>query len=87
MYGNALESLVAQQIENSPEYSAMFRSVGGPNNPDFIGIGEAQGMNFDITTPGQVGAHLARPIYGDGLNVITYQRAQGWVLPPLPTTP
>lgn len=44
-------------------------------------------MNFDITTPGQAGAHLARPIHGDGLNVITYQRAQGWVLPPNPPTP
>ena len=31
-------------------------------------------MNFDITTPGQVGAHLARPGYGQGLNVVTYLR-------------
>jgi hypothetical protein len=30
-------------------------------------------MNFEITTPGQVGRHLIRP-YGFGLNIATYQR-------------
>jgi RHS repeat-associated protein len=80
-YGNAIQRLVNDQIANSESYSSIFQIVGGPNNPDYIGAGSASGMNFDITTPGQVGAHLARPGYGQGLNVITYQRAPGWTLP------
>lgn len=45
---------------------------------DFIGRGLLRGQNFDITTPGQVGAHLARPGYGQGLRVITYERPAGF---------
>jgi hypothetical protein len=85
-YGNAVQRLVDRQIVNSPTYSSILQPVGGPNNPDYIGVGSAEGMNFDITTPGQVNAHLARPGYGQGLNIITYQRAPGWTLPPLPAT-
>jgi hypothetical protein len=40
---------------------------------DFIGKGVLGGMNFDITTPGQIAAHMARP-YGPGLNILTYIR-------------
>jgi hypothetical protein len=74
-YGNALERLVAREIQASPEYRSILEHVGGPNNPDFI---STSGLNFDITTPGQVAAHLARPGYGTGLNVITYQRPVGF---------
>ncbi len=81
-YGNAVQRLVDEQIETSPTYGSILKPVGGPNNPDYIGIGTAEGMNFDITTPAHVPAHLARPIYGQGLNVITYQRAPGWTAPP-----
>jgi RHS repeat-associated protein len=75
-YGNAIERLSAQEIAQSPLHSRLFRHVGGPNQPDFVGTpgGPAQGMNFDITTPAAVRAHLARPVYGPGLNVVTYQR-------------
>jgi hypothetical protein len=86
-YGNAIQRLVNRQIGNSDFYSSIFDVVGGPNNPDYVGIGPAEGMNFDITTPGQVGSHLARPGYGQGLNVITYQRAPGWTLPPQTAAP
>lgn len=83
-YGNAVERLVAQDVAASPQLNLMFRHVGGPSNPDFVGFG----LNFDITTPGQVAAHLARPGYGSGLNVITYQRPPGWtVTPPRVTSP
>ena len=57
-------------------YRQLFNPVGGPNQPDFVGLGVAAGLNFDITTPAQIGPHLARPGYGQGLNVVTYQRPQ-----------
>jgi len=63
-YGNAVERLVANRIKADPTLSSMFKHVGGPNNPDFIGQGAFQGMKFDITTPAQEAAHLARPGYG-----------------------
>jgi RHS repeat-associated protein len=85
-YGNAVQRLVNQQIANNPSYQTILEPIGGANQPDYIGVGSAAGMNFDITTPGQVDAHLARPGYGQGLNIITYQRAPGWTLPPLPAT-
>jgi hypothetical protein len=80
-YGNALERLVARDINSSPLHRSLFQPVGGASNPDFIGLGSAVGMNFDITTFGQINAHLARPIYGVGLNVIPYQRPLGWTVP------
>jgi len=73
-YGNAIERLVAREIEADPVLDGLYRHVGGPNNPDFVGRALFQGMDFDITTPGQAAAHLARPGYGAGLNIITYQR-------------
>ena len=72
-YGNAVERMVAQDIQTSPIDRSFFHYVGGPSNPDFIGRGLLRGMNFDITTPRQVTAHLLRP-YGPGLNIITYSR-------------
>jgi RHS repeat-associated protein len=77
-YGNALERLVAREIKSDPMLSSLYRHVGGPSNPDFIGRGLLNGMNFDITTPGQAAAHLARPGYGKGLNIITYERPPGF---------
>jgi hypothetical protein len=75
-YGNAVERLTADEIRRFPLHRQLFDRAGGPSRPDFTGApgGPAAGMNFDITTPGQVGAHLARPGYGPGLNVVTYQR-------------
>jgi RHS repeat-associated protein len=73
-YGNAVERLAARQINLSPLHRQLFQPLGGPGRPDFIGRGVATGMNFDITTPAQIGRHLARPGYGSGLNVCTYQR-------------
>jgi hypothetical protein len=76
-YGRAIEKLVARRIDSDPVLKSLYEHVGGPNNPDFIGKGLFQGSIFDITTPGQVPAHLARP-YGQGLNTIIYQRAGGF---------
>ena len=77
-YGNAVERLTAREISQSSELSRLFQHVGGPNNPDFIGRGIFSGQNFDITTPLQIEAHLARPGYGQGLRVITYERPPGF---------
>jgi len=73
-YGNAVERLVAREIRRDPTLHALFKHVGGANNPDFIGRGALQGMRFDITTSGEVGSHLARP-YGKRMIIIIYQRA------------
>jgi F0F1-type ATP synthase membrane subunit c/vacuolar-type H+-ATPase subunit K len=74
--GKAVERSVADEISQFQPHRQLFDYASGPNRPDFTGVpgGPAAGMNFDITTPGQVGAHLARPGYGPGLNVVTYQR-------------
>jgi hypothetical protein len=73
-YGNAVERLVAQEVNQSSRTSTWLRHVGGPNNPDFVGSGRLSGMNFDITTEAAREAHYARPGYGYGLNVIPYER-------------
>jgi RHS repeat-associated protein len=80
-YGNAVERIVGEKINNSWIDRLLFRPVGGPSNPDFVGKGILKGMNFDITTPGQVAAHLARP-YGPGLNILTYIRSSTFSLFP-----
>jgi hypothetical protein len=74
-YGNALERLVAREIRDDSLLQSIFRHNTG-NGPDFFGQGTLQGQIFDITTPRQVRAHLARP-YGQGLNIITYERPAG----------
>ena len=81
-YGNAVERLAAKEIRTTPELRSIFEHVGGPRKPDFIGKGAFERMNFDITTPGQVQAHLNRPGYGPGLNVVTYERPAGFTLFP-----
>jgi RHS repeat-associated protein len=75
-YGKALEKFVAGRIKDSPELGAMFKYAGGRSQPDFIGIGRAAGMNFDITTNTSLSIvrHLARPGYGNGLNLSLYIR-------------
>jgi len=80
-WGNAVERLAAREIADSPQWRAMFRHVGGPNRPDFVGVGRAAGMTFDITTPGQVASHLARP-YGSGMRIATYQRPMSFTVFP-----
>lgn len=76
-YGNAVERMAAAETRASPLHGQLFVHVGGPSRPDFTGLGLAQGRNFDITTPAAIGVHLARPGYGSGLNIVTYQ-APDW---------
>ena len=78
-FGNAVERLVAADVRSS-ELSALILHVGGPGQPDFIGVGKAAGMTFDITTPLQVPSHLARP-YGSGLQMLTYQLSADFKFP------
>jgi hypothetical protein len=53
-----------------------------PRISDFIGRGLFKGLNFDITTPGQIQSHLSRPGYGPGLNIATYTRPPDfWTFP------
>jgi RHS repeat-associated protein len=75
-YGNAVERLVAQNIGRDSLLRSIFEHNRGPG-PDFYGRGHLQGQIFDITTPAQVQAHLARP-YGKNLQTITYQRPVGF---------
>ena len=77
MYGNALERLVAEDIESSPDMRSLFEHVGGPNNPDFRGVGDAQGLFFDITTTKQIIPHLNRP-YGPNTVVTPYEPIFDW---------
>lgn len=82
-WGKAVERLVANQIEKSKElHQQILKHVGGPKKPDFIGKGPALGKNFDITTPAAVTKHLRRPLYGNGLNVVTYIRPPTFVVFP-----
>lgn len=73
-YGNALERLVANEIIADPKLDALFEHVGGKGKSDFIGRGLFRGQNFDITTVGQIEAHLFRSGYGEGLIIIIYVR-------------
>ncbi len=71
-FGKAIERLVERRIKNDPELKLLFRHVGRNSRSfDFLGVGRFEGLKFDITTPGQVARHRARP-YGDGLLIIEY---------------
>lgn len=74
-YDNAIERMVAQQIKETPVISGLYKHVGGPNNPDFIGTGLFNGLKFDITTntTRSLSSHLSRA-YGRGLIIATYTR-------------
>ncbi|MEX2316721.1 MAG: RHS repeat-associated core domain-containing protein [Pirellulales bacterium] len=77
-YGNSVERLVAREIAADPQgLGALFEHNLTGRGPDFFGRGPLQGQIYDITTPAQVPAHLARP-YGQGLNTIIYQRPTGF---------
>jgi len=76
-YGRAVEKLVAREINADPRgLGTLFEHNRGAG-PDFFGRSHLEGKIYDITTPGQVPAHLARP-YGQGLNTIIYQRPAGF---------
>jgi hypothetical protein len=81
-YGNAIERLAAKAIRRSALHRQLFKHIGGPGRPDFIGCGLAAGMNFDITTPPQIPTHLNRPRYGRGLLIATYQRPASFTVFP-----
>ena len=72
-YENAVERMVGEKIGDSPILRNLFRHVGGPNKPDFIGRGIFNGLQFDITTPGSVASHKSR-VYGEGLIFLLYNR-------------
>jgi RHS repeat-associated protein len=82
-YGNALENMVASDIEQSALHTELFERVGGPNQPDFIGVGSAEGQSFDITTftYKSIVDHLNRP-YGTALDFIYYSRPSNFVTLP-----
>jgi hypothetical protein len=65
--------LAAREVRLSPDLGALFSHAGGPGKADFVGVGRASGMTLDITTPGQVASHLARPC-GLGMSIVTFQR-------------
>jgi RHS repeat-associated protein len=81
-YGTALEREVAANIEASPGLKNTFENLSRPGAavPDFRST--ATGATFDITTntPRSFADHLARP-YGQGLNILPYDRPQGFTFP------
>ncbi|MBM4017216.1 MAG: hypothetical protein FJ288_02640 [Planctomycetes bacterium] len=80
-YGHAVERLVAQDIGASTELSGLFKYVGGPGKPDFVGIGRYAGLNLDITTntARQIGLHQVRPY---APSIVTYTRPTGFAVFP-----
>ena len=75
-YGKAVEMLAARDIEKTPGLDSLFKHLGGPMKPDFVGVGALEGMRFDITTVAGAASHYGRPLYrGPGLTIITYERA------------
>jgi RHS repeat-associated protein len=71
-YGNAVERIVAEKIENDQLMDQLFQHVGGPNRPDFIGRGPYTGLRFDITTPRGAASKPTRPYWP--MLVPTYNR-------------
>ena len=73
-----------QAWKEDPLARQMLKYTGNGPGPDFMGIGSAQGQNFDISTALGREPHWLRP-YGAGMQVITYSRPAGFtVFPPLP---
>lgn len=86
-YGKAVERHVAATIEDSPVLSESLIHLGGPKEPDFtITLPDGRVVNFDTTTndPRGIARHLKRP-YGQGLEIIGYDRPDGLV--PFPPDP
>lgn len=74
-FGKALERAVGADVKQS--YGHILQYVGGPNNPDFKGVGAHLGREFDITTFLGQGSHFARS-YGTNLELILYTRPSPW---------
>jgi hypothetical protein len=68
-YGNALEGLVGQVVDDN--FGSLLSYTGRGAGPDFVGVGNAAGEYFDLTTAGAIPAHLARS-YGPWLDFIIY---------------
>jgi hypothetical protein len=81
-YGKAIEREVAATIDATPGLCNTFACLSRPGAavPDFQS--KVTGATFDITTntPRSFADHLARP-YGNGLNILPYNRPQGFVFP------
>lgn len=75
-YGNAMERLVGQEVDQN--FGSLLTYTGRGAGPDFAGVGNAAGEYFELTTPGAIGAHLARP-YGPWLDFVTYVRPSGFI--------
>ena len=71
-YGKALERAVERAVRADPLLAPHLEYLSGASNPDWVGRGALEGLLFDVTTEGEVGAHLARP-YGENLVIHTYQ--------------
>ena len=76
-YGNAVERMFWDQVDQSPRYQQLFQRLGGPSRAD----GVANGQLFDITTrnPFTVQRHFARS-YGQGLRLFQYDRPASFTL-------
>jgi hypothetical protein len=73
MFGKAVERLVGRRVIRDASLKSLFEYTGRSPGPDLIGIGRFKGLEFEITTPGQVDSHRARE-YGGKLIIITYER-------------
>lgn len=85
-FGNAVERMVARDVQRFPALRGVLDYAGGAGRPDFYGRGLWQGATFDITTFGQIptkfpGGIPKYPV----LTVVPYARPAGAVpFPPLP---
>lgn len=71
-YGRALERAVARTIGMSDRLSSLFRYKGDSPGPDFVGMGDAAGLSFEVTTFKGIAEHLSRP-YGGDIIVTPYE--------------
>ena len=78
-----VERLLARDVQRLPFLDELFRHVGGPRQPDFVGRGLWREATFDVTTWGQVPTKFpgGLPKYPN-LTPIPYARPPGVV--PLP---
>jgi hypothetical protein len=63
--GTAVHKATAETLEMAYPERFIYNRVG----PDFIDT--VTGKGIELTTPGQVGAHMAKPAYG-GVTFATY---------------
>ena len=81
-FGVAVENQVTRRLADNPILDTTFSHLSAPGRiaPDFAS--RLTGQTFDITTNSvrSFAEHLTRP-YGQGLNIVPYDRPAGFLFP------